>query len=131
MYSTVPRTPGSNRTPGSGRKKGTPNKRTGEAREVFVKHKIDPLEVLALMAKGDWKALGYKEGEEPDQKLALELRFYAAKEGAQYLYPKRKAVEITNEGGVQVQVHHVAPEEAASPETWREKYAPKHDGGEK
>jgi hypothetical protein len=112
------RPPGSPKTPGSGRKKGTPNKKTGEVAQLFQRLNSDPLEVLALMAKGDWAALGYKKP--PPMKLALELRFWAAKEGAQYLHPKRKAIEVKAEVESKGTGVIVVPGRALTPEQWTE-----------
>ena len=74
-----------------GRKKGTPNKRTEKVKqsiqETIEKIGCDPLEAMfeiAIQAK--------KEGD-----LSLALNAY--KELAQYVAPKRKAVELSNEEG--------------------------------
>lgn len=90
--------------PGSGRKKGTPNKRTIEAQATAERLGVDPFELLLLFAKGDWKKLGYKSEtttkyfgeysiEEPV--ISPELRQSSAGKAAEYLYPKRKAIEQT------------------------------------
>lgn len=96
------------RTPGSGRKAGTPNKDTKTLMERCEALKVDPFEILAMTAKGDWKGLGFKPtlehitgpGGQPltrekEPVIELDLRVQAAKEMCQYLYPKRKAIELT------------------------------------
>lgn len=71
-----------------GRKKGTPNKRTEGLKEVLDSLGVDPIRNLAKAstmaeADGDWN-----------------LFYNVNKELAQYIYPKRKAVEVTgHEGG--------------------------------
>lgn len=68
--------PGSPKT--GGRKKGTPNKINSEISERIRASGIDPLNVmLDLLHESD-----------------PQLRFSAAKELIQYVYPKRKAIEI-------------------------------------
>lgn len=64
-----------------GRPKGAPNKKTLALEEICAKHGVDVFEALVLIIK------------EESDKL---LRFQAIKEAAQYLYPKRKALEVSN-----------------------------------
>lgn len=90
-----------------GRGKGTPNKRTLMVNEVMQRVKVDPLEILAMFAAGDWKGLGYGNEmyfvEKPDGAVKMgyvippELRLSAAKEAAQYVYPKKKEEIKTEE----------------------------------
>jgi len=70
-----------------GRKKGTPNKKTKEVIERLKELNCDPIEGMAKIAQ---TALDSDD-------LALAGQMY--KELAQYVAPKRKAVEITGEGG--------------------------------
>jgi hypothetical protein len=63
-----------------GRQKGTPNKRTQDLMEKCVQFGVDPFEVLLDIARNSDKE---------------ENRAMAAKELCQYIYPKRKAIEIT------------------------------------
>lgn len=66
---------------------------------------VDPFEVLCLFAKGDWKALGYKEQskisftnagiEFEEDIITPDHRLAAAKEAAKYLYSQRRSVEHT------------------------------------
>lgn len=97
--------PGSPKT--GGRQKGTPNKKSTEAARLAERLGVDHFEVLCLIAKGDWKSLGYeratvtrfgKDGMtlEEDQ-ITIDHRLSAAKEGAKYLYPQLKAVEHSGE----------------------------------
>lgn len=70
-----------------GRKKGTPNKKTQSIQDKLDKHGCDPIEGMAKIAK---QAM-----DEGDMSLALS----AYKEIAQYIVPKRKAIELSNEEG--------------------------------
>jgi hypothetical protein len=87
-----------------GRRPGTPNKDATLLSEKARELECDPFEILLHFAKGDFKALGYKEytlkssptGEiletltiEPD------LRARCAQKACDFLYPKRKALDIT------------------------------------
>lgn len=64
-----------------GRQKGTPNKATASLEAICQEEGVDPFRGLCRLAKsGD---------------TALELAAY--KELCQYLYPKRKALEVTAE----------------------------------
>lgn len=82
-----------------GRKKGTPNKRTKEAHAIADRVKCDPFEILCYFAKGDWKGLGYKE----PVVIELNTRAKAAADAAKYLYPQRKATELsTSEDGMRI-----------------------------
>lgn len=67
----------------AGRAKGTPNKSSLPIEELCAKWECSPVEVLIKLTMDE---------KEPDRQLA------AAKELCQYLYPKRKAVEITTQG---------------------------------
>lgn len=63
-----------------GRKRGTPNKKTLDAAERLAALGCDPLEGMARIAMSE------------DAELPLRGRMYI--ELAQYLYPKRKAVDV-------------------------------------
>jgi len=90
-----------------GRTKGTANKSKLPLEEKARELGCDPFEILCRFALGDWKGLGYKEefSFSPTQKgevvekpiIPPELRQKAAAEAAQYLYPKRKAIEHSGE----------------------------------
>lgn len=75
---------GSPKTPGSGRKKGAPNKRTVELQAKLAALGCDPIAGMAKIAMG--------------KKNTPELRGRMFAELAAYLFPKRKAVEISGEG---------------------------------
>lgn len=66
-----------------GRKKGVPNKRTQAVADKLAEIGFDPLESLARLAM-DAK----KEGDKV-------MEFQASKELAQYVAPKRKAMEVS------------------------------------
>lgn len=91
-----------------GRTKGTPNKKTELLLDKCNELDVDPFEILLLFAKGDWKALGYdgaqkvinvtKNGDEIlGDVISPEIRSRCAKEACEYIHPKRKAVELSND----------------------------------
>jgi hypothetical protein len=90
----------------NGRPKGVKDKRSLGAEAIAERLGCDPFEVLIHFARGDAEALGYpeeitrkgKDGRESVlPAITPEMRLQAAKEAAQYLYPKRKAVEHSGE----------------------------------
>jgi hypothetical protein len=95
--------------PGSGRKAGVPNLPTQKLSEKAAALGIDPFEVLLLFAKGDWAALGYETGERLKSAgehgdvyeftISPDLRARAARDACDYLYPRRKAVALTDADG--------------------------------
>lgn len=70
-----------------GRSKGTPNKRTQDVIERLKELDCDPIQGMAIIAK---RAM-----DEDDLQLAGQMY----KELAQYVAPKRKAVEMTGKDG--------------------------------
>jgi len=74
---------GAPRPTNAGRKKGTPNKLTLNVAERLAALRCDPLEGLAKIARN---------GSNP---VAIRARCYA--ELAQYVYPRRKAVDCDEE----------------------------------
>lgn len=103
-----------------GRAKGTPNRTALPLQQLAEKLGCNPFEILCRFAIGDAKGLGYssdiilkhnQKGDTVEQPLiAPELRVKAASEAAQYLYPKRKAIEHSGEI-TSVQVEKLKPEE--------------------
>ena len=81
---------------GSGRKAGTPNKRTKTIEEKLATLGCDPIAAMARLAMDENEPSG--------------LRFAALKELAQYVAPKRKAVEISSAENQTVLV--ISPEDA-------------------
>jgi len=92
-----------------GRTKGSVNHRTKELLTITEELGVHPFEVLLHFVKGDWRSLGYKSGTrqiltktgdivEIDV-IEPETHLKAASEACQYLYPKRKAVELSGEEG--------------------------------
>ena len=65
-----------------GRQKGTPNIRTQEAMAILEKLDCNPIEGMARIAN--------------DESNTIELRAKMYSELAPYIYPKRKAIETTN-----------------------------------
>jgi hypothetical protein len=62
-----------------GRSTGTPNRSTGEVKQTLEALGCDPIEGMARLAT--------------DERVEISIRFQAYKELAQYIYPKRKAIE--------------------------------------
>ena len=59
----------------------------------------NPFEILCRFANGDYGGLGLKKRD-----IGPDLRFLAAKEAAQYIHPKRKAVEHSGPDGGPIDV---------------------------
>jgi len=70
---------------GAGRPKGSASRKTLEIEARLKTLKCDPFKVMATIAN--------------DKSAKTELRLTAAKELAQYIAPKRKAVEISSDDG--------------------------------
>lgn len=70
------------------RQKGTPNRKTDELMAIAKRLKVSPFEVLCLFAGGRNAELGYAQ-------LDPGVRMKAAAEAAKYLYPQRRAVEVS------------------------------------
>lgn len=100
-----------------GKKRGTKNLRTIELEQRADILGCCPFEILCHFAMGNWEALGYdsKErivgytksgGEITKEYITPELRAHCAGEAAQYLHPKRKAIEVsgTNGGPIDVSI---------------------------
>jgi hypothetical protein len=66
-----------------GRKKGTPNRKTQEISELLESLGHNPIEAMVKIAN--------------NPKASLELRGRMNAELAQYVYPKRKAVEVAGD----------------------------------
>lgn len=90
-------------------RKGIPNKDIGYIIDLCEKLKCDPVEILCHVANGDWKALGYKSpmvekvglgGKIIDEdRIQLDHRIDSAKKLMDFIYPKRKSIEIKDENG--------------------------------
>lgn len=96
-----------------GRQKGSLNKRTLQVEELAARFKLDPFEILLMIACADWKALGYenecyfKEGPAGEIKMGYvispEMRLHAAKEAAKYLYSQKQSVALsTGDSGIKI-----------------------------
>lgn len=91
----------------AGRQKGTPNKKTQDLLDKANELGVDPFEVVLFYAKRDWKALGFssetitrcaKGGETfEEDRITAKMQLDAATDACQYLYPKRKAVELSSD----------------------------------
>lgn len=90
----------------NGRPKGSPNKKTKNLFEIAERLECNPFEVLLHFTKGDYQALGYPEfqqkivgkGENAEMveelTISPELRQKSAKDACEYLFPKRRSVEV-------------------------------------
>lgn len=90
-----------------GRAKGVKNKTVQVVDDLVTKLDVDPLEILMLFAKGDWKALGYDsastiaytsagiEYEKPT--ISTDNRINAATSAVKYIYSQKKAIELSNQ----------------------------------
>lgn len=87
----------------AGRPKGSKNKGTLELEAKMKRLGVDPFEVLLLFAGGCWQKLGYasemmeiknKDYSNYEYTIDPQVRSKAAAEACQYLFPKRKAVEL-------------------------------------
>jgi hypothetical protein len=102
----MPFVKGQPKVPGSGRGKGTKDFKTLTAEHLVKKLGVDPLHILMLFAKGDWKKLGYKAEsticynsagiEYTKLTIQPETRVAAAKEAVKYLYSQKKAIEVSH-----------------------------------
>jgi hypothetical protein len=82
-----------------GRKKGTPNKVTADIASTMARLKCDPIEAMIrcatkLESQQDWAAAG---------------RIYS--DLAEYIHPKRKAVELMGQGGNEIVVRVLRTED--------------------
>lgn len=75
-----------------GRQKGVKNASTTKVEATAERLKCDPFEILCLIAKGDYEALGYMA-----DPISLSDRKDAAKEACKYLYSQRRAIEATGD----------------------------------
>lgn len=92
-----------------GRVAGMPNKRSLRAQEMAEELGVDPLKILLMIAKKDWKGLGYTKPTETKYSMhghpyevdliPLPMRAFAAKEAAPYVNPRLKNVEHSVPGG--------------------------------
>lgn len=88
-----------------GRTKGTPNRKTEHIFEMCEKKKFDPIEFLILVAQGEWKKIGYLAATRPkfgpgglivdEEWITMDHRIEASKKLADFMYPKRKAIELS------------------------------------
>lgn len=103
-----------------GRAKGTPNKKTQDLQAMAEKLGCNPFEILLRFAMRDWKGLKFET--ETKLKIALngmpvevphitpEMQLDAAEKASQFLYPKRKAIDLsTDEGESPISVTVVMP----------------------
>lgn len=94
--------PGQPKPPNGGRKKGTPNRRTQELMVILEKHNFDPGEELIYCYKEFRKIFEYRKrkGNLAGALTALEDAADTANDIAQFVYPKKKAIEHSGEVGV-------------------------------
>lgn len=92
-----------------GRIKGSVNKSTKNLQEIADSLEVNPFEVLLRFAANDWEGLGYQSDCKTISSKGGEViyvdnisatdRINAAKSACEYLYPKRKAIEMTGAEG--------------------------------
>jgi hypothetical protein len=85
-----------------GRKTGTPNRKTREIGELLESLGHNPIEAMVAIAT--------------DPNASLELRGRMNAELAQYVYPKRKAVEVAGDREAPLVVHKVILEKVPMPQ---------------
>ena len=95
-----------------GKPKGYKDKKTLMVEEIVARVGVDPLEVLLKFAAGDWEGLGYDSPvyhfESADKSTSMgyvitpAIRAQAAKEAAQYIYPKKREAEEVKEPEIDV-----------------------------
>jgi hypothetical protein len=85
-----------------GRKAGTPNRTTREISELLESLGHNPIEAMVQTAT--------------DSNASLELRGRMNAELAQYVYPKRKAVEVAADKDAPLVIHRVVLESVPTPE---------------
>jgi len=85
-----------------GRQKGTPNKNTAAIADTLSRLKCDPIEGLARIANGEELLCGVSTiagYTTVSHRPTFAQRLKAYTELAEYVAPKRKAVEVAGEGG--------------------------------
>jgi len=88
------------------RPKGCKNKRSITVEMIAARFKIDPFEVLMMVAAGDWKGLGYESAtrtsfaasgiEFEELVITVKDRLLAAKEATRYLYSAKQSIEVSS-----------------------------------
>jgi len=89
----MPFAPGTPKPPNSGRKKGVRNKLNLQAAEVLASLHCNPLEGMARIAT--------------DSRTSKELRGRMYAELAHYVYPTRKAMEVSGPGGDAIPIKRI------------------------
>ena len=114
-----------------GRVKGTPNKATQDVQAKLAAIGCDPFEGMAKLASGEVPCLmcresGHLPSGDPCPKclgtgaevVPVEVRGRMHSELAQYVAPKRKAVEMSGPNGGAVQVEDVSRPPRQTRDTW-------------
>lgn len=101
------------RTPGAGRKKGTPNKKTVELLQTLQKHNFDPGEEFVWLYRETKKIFEArkKNGNLTGALSAIDRMTEINEDLAQYVFPKKKAVEHSGEVGVRTFADFIASAE--------------------
>jgi hypothetical protein len=109
----MPRPTKGQRTPGAGRKKGTPNKKTVELMQVLEKHNFDPGEELIYCYRQAKQIFEFrkKRSNLAGALTALDRMSEIAEDIAQFIYPKKKAIEHSGEVGVRTFADFIASAE--------------------
>ena len=88
------------RIPGAGRKKGIPNLRTNDLIAILEAHGYNPVAKLieiGRMAEAQYREEAKFRGEDAPKYLAIAQQ--SANNLMPYMFPKRRSVELTGEGG--------------------------------
>lgn len=95
----MPRLQKGQRYPGAGRKPGTPNKKTVEFIQLLEKHSYDPGEELIYCYRKMKKLfqMRARKGNLSGALSAIESAASVANDIAQFVYPRKKAIEHTGE----------------------------------
>lgn len=101
-----------------GRRPGSLNKTNQSLLDKAKAYGCDPFDVLLKFAAGDWEGLGYDnecyQAEKPDGSIKLgytitpDMRLRASSEASKYLYPQRKAIELS--GNITTEMAEAAEE---------------------
>lgn len=103
------------------RPKGVANRDTQKLMDLAESLGVDPFEVILHFAKGDFESLGYTETQTkiaPDGStfevltIEPETRLKAAIKAAEFMYPKRKSIEINSQAEKSLTLNYANPKGA-------------------
>ncbi len=82
------------------RPKGSKNKHSFNAEELAQKFNLQPLEILLMIANGQWEELGCATSYD----LSLPDRLRAAEKACAYLYSTKQAVQVSGNHVLEMRV---------------------------